>query len=376
MAKLDRGMYRLKASLSGYLLLAFFVTAAPVFGSSEDTGNGILPDPEKCSVGQSRESELAQVQALPSDLFEIRLKNGMSFQLSPTSPMGDDSLAGLEDGVREKFFRRRKEFLTHFVRFLNYPRLMGAMSWSRKKVEGCFKKSELSPIEDLVQIHLGAEMREKGQLQRMGYETIAKMVQILDVEIWKDSSTFINAKSRTTTFIFGLSAGAAVPFFGVYGMKGIQLDFGYDFETKESFFQRNWLKQNLKNAVLCFEALIAAGVLQQYQVDRDLEEETTTTVAMPFGFAYRNNENTVSFGYLSGLSLADVTGVGLISLGFVAEGTAILSVGKGASLFSLYSTDTKRTTIPPSPAWKIFSEKLNRLIGKKKGCEDHLDSKD
>jgi hypothetical protein len=345
------------------LFLALFVAGAPL---------PVLAG-EECSLGTPSAQSLQVVEELPSDLFSIRLKNGMSFELSRTAP-GIDLESTLSLEQKTTFFSRRKEFLTQFVKFLAFPRLVGSMEWTRNKVKGCFGKAPVSVTEDLVQIKLSEQMQSSGAVKKMGYQAIARILQSLDREIWNDSHVFINAKSRATSFVFGFSLGVAAPGIGFYKMRGLQFDYGYDFETKKSFFQRHWIKQSLKSAVVCFESMLVGGILRQYQLDQNKTQEETTLVALPFGFAYRGSSNTVSFGYLSGLSLADVVGTGLMFLGHVESGAAILSVAKVGSLFSLYVTDASRTTIAPSPKWAAFSKRLNRLLGRK-SCEDELSSK-
>jgi hypothetical protein len=243
------------------------------------------------------------------------------------------------------------------------------MGWAKNQVKGCFGKKPVSVTEDLVQIKLGEQMQSSGTVKKMGYQIIARILQTLDREIWNDSHVFINAKSRATSFLFGFSLGLAAPGVGFYQMRGLQFDFGYDFETKKGFFQRHWIKQSLKSAVVCFESMIVGGVLRQYQLDQNKTQEGTTIVALPFGFAYRGGPNTVSFGYLSGLSLADIVGTGLMFLGHVESGAAILSVAKVGSLFSLYVTDTTRSAIPPSKSWAAVKKRLNQRLGRK-SCGD------
>lgn len=356
---------------AGSLILALFVTAAPAFGAEREPPK---PIEESCFVQGPTASNLNSVEELPADLFHIRLKNGMVFELSRTAA-GIELAKTLSLEQQMVFFSRRKEFLAQFVRFLAFPRVIGSMTWAKNKIRGCFNRTEQSVAEDLIQVRLGESQHDPGQIKKMGYEVIARVLQVLDREIWNDSHVFINAKSRSTSFIFGASAGAAIPLGGFYKMRGIQFDFGYDFEKKEGFFKRHWLKQNFKSALFCFESMLVVGLLQQYHLDQDVHQETSTTVAMPFGFAYRSGSNTVGFGYLTGLSLSDLTGAGLIFLGEVKTGAAIMSVMKVASLFSLYATETTRSTIAPSQLWASLTRHLNRRLNRLK-CEDHLSSTD
>lgn len=333
------------------LMLTLFVTSFSAFGS--------------CPVdSQALQNSLL----LPGDLFTIELKNGVKFELSKEAPQSGLSLNGLSEEQREVFYKRRKEFLSHFVRYLSFPRLIGSMTWAHQKVRSCFGKQNESPVENIVRLN-ASSLKESGRIKRLGYETISKMVSVLDVEIWKDSHVFINAKSKSLSFLIGLSAGAAIPYMGFYSMRGLQFDFGYDFEKQESYFQRHWVRQKLNSAVFAFEAMLVGGVLPQYQVDHESKKEETRMVALPFGFAYRSGEKTAGFGYLGGLSLSDVTGVGLMTLGFPELGSSVLVIGKAASMFSLYSTKTIRTEIPPSKAWKTVITKLNSAL---KRCENLL----
>lgn len=326
------------------LLLTLFVTSFSAFGS--------------CPVDpQAAENSLL----LRGDLFTIELKNGVKFELSKKAPQNGLSLDGLTKEQKEVFYKRRKEFLSHFVRYLSFPRLIGSMTWANRKVRSCFRKQNESPVENVVRLNADS-IGESKKIKKLGYEVIAKMVSVLDMEIWKDSHVFINAKSKSLSFLMGLSVGAAVPYVGFYSMRGLQFDFGYDFEKQESYFQRHWVKQKLNSAVFAFEAMLVGGVLPQYQLDRESEQETSQVVALPFGFAYRSGEKTAGFGYLGGLSLSDVAGVGLMTFGLPEVGSSVLVVGKAASMFSLYSTETVRTKIAPSKAWKAVTLRLNSIL--------------
>lgn len=349
------------------LFLAFFVTVPPTFGVEKDSAS----EPT-CSMEAPHYSDLQAVEEVSNHLFQIQLRNGMTFELSSSAPQGNHLAETLSPEQQRLFFSRRKEFLTQFARFLAYPRLIGSMSWAKSKIKGCFGKKEFSVAEDLVQISLSEDMQKTSSIRKAGYQTIAKILQVLDTEIWNDSHVFINAKSKSTSLIFGFSMGMAAPKLGFYKMRGLQLDFGYDFETKESFFKRHWVKQSLKSALLCLESMIVGGLIHQYQLDYGKSREKSTIVSLPFGVAYRSGTNTVGLGYLSGVSLTDLTGVGLLFIGQVEAGAAVMSIGKVPTLFSLYSSDAVHTTAKAWKGWQGVVNRINALLGRKNSCEAAL----
>ncbi len=355
------------------LFLASFVTSGPVFGTEREDA----PQAENCQISSERPDAELFTGSQEGDLFKIRLNGNVSFVLSNQGPDGKTLEGSLTPEQQKVFFERRKEFLTYFVRFLAFPRVIGAATWSSGKIQSlvsCLPKKDPSvanesTIENLIRIEL-RDQKPLGNTAQLGIQAIARMLQTLDHQIWNDSYVFVNAKSRATSFLFGISGGAALPWAGFFKMYGLQFDFGYDFENKSGYFKRHWVKQNLRSAVLCFESMIAMGLLQQYQLTKDQVSEKSTLVAMPFGFTYRSSENTASFGYLSGLSFGDLLGAGLLLIGQVEAGAAVLTVGKTAGTFSFYSTDMNRTEVATGLWTKLGKKIINWR--KSRSCENHL----
>lgn len=328
--------------------------------------------PPTCQIAEAAPEDLQSVAELPADLFEIRLKNGMTFELKGAKASDADRLRVMSPEQRQTFFSRRKEMLTFLARFLAFPRTFGAMSWAGNKVTGCFRKSQVSPVEDLLSVQMGASMRESAMLRTLGYQTIAQILSLADEQIWRDTKTFITARSSAIVLFFGLSAGAAAFNIGNYRMYGVQFDFGYDFDTKAGYAKSGLLSQKFKDGLFLFETMFVWGLMRQYQTDRGMSAERSTLVNLPFGLAYRSGENSVSAGVGAGLNFLDVVGTGLISLGRPGLGGSMVAMARLTTFISVYRTEASVLNIQPAQRWIKFREWLQKFMRRQRGCEAKL----
>ena len=352
------------------MLSAILVTIFVTMSSAWAVEPQVSADPS-CAPGEATAQDSWSVAELPADLFHIQLRNGMTFDLSRSHPLPSEDLKPMTAEQKATFFARRKEFLTFIAKFLAFPRTMGAMSWISGKVKGCLRKSSTSAAEDLLLVQLGSEMKETSQLQRLGYDFIARILAVADVQIWRDAATFVAAKSSALVIPIGVTAGAAALNVGFFRMYGIQLDFGYDFETKSGFFTRQKLTQKMKDALLIFEVGLLVGVMRQYQIERNLPQEQTVAINLPFGLAYKTSENTVAAGVLAGVSALDIVAAGLMTVGQPGLAAAFLAAGRVTSFASIYRAESTQSPLVLAAEWRRFSNWLAKFV-KGKRCEQEL----
>ena len=350
------------------LLLTFFVTVSPVWAAEPQAS----VDPA-CVVGEAAPADVQAVRELPSGLFEIKLRNGMVFNLKGNSPIEAGRLTAMTKEQKETFFARRKEMLTFLAKFLAFPRAMGAMSWAGSAVKGCFRRSQTNTAEDILQVHIGQSMQDGSRLQVLGYQMIAQILSIADEQIWRDAKTYIASKSGAFVFILGTSGGVAAVNVGSFRMLGIQIDFATDFETHKAFFRRGMVKQKFKDGLFVFEAMVMIGLMRQYQVDSTLPSEDSTLVNLPLGLAYRFSDNSVAAGMLAGVNLFDLAGAGLLTMGQPVAGGTMLFLARLTTFFSLYRTNST-VVLSKATEWGAFKEWLTGFMSRRRGCEAELHS--
>lgn len=329
----------------------------PVFGMENEEA--------PCPLEPVSSSWLEEVKSLPSDLFEIRLKGGMVFKLNRELPGGQAFLQELSAEKRELFFRRRKNILTKIVQIFAFPRTLGAMTWSKSKVRACLgSKEKKSNIDELVEMQFDQAGVKIGFLKKRGYETLARLIQALDFQIWNDGRKFVGARSVSQSFLFNLSGGAAVLQLGLIEKRGLQFDFAYDFEKEEVFFRKHIVKGRKKTGVFAFELMLEGGFFREYRMDDEETEDISTLVNFPFGLAYQSGSQTAGFGLLfSVLNIWDLAGVGLMTFSdHFGPGAAMIALGRMASFVSIYTLHIERKEIPRSGKWRVFYEKMKKIL--------------
>lgn len=309
--------------------------------------------------------------------FEIKLKNGLVFYLSP-EPTGAAAKKFAKFTVEEKtkFYKRRHEMLSLVANAVAFPRAAGGFAIASDKVRACWGKENISIAQRLAELTIKPGEVDAGNLKKRGQEAIAELLQIFDALIWEDASVFVGAKQVSFSTFVGVGNGIAVWGVGFYHFGGVQMDVGYNFETEKKFIQFSWLKQTLKGAYVLYEQMLTVGLFRQYQLNPTIKYQEGTHIAVPPTFAYQRGENMVAGGVVGGLHLAYALSAYLGVNGDVGIASMLFGGAWAMGAVSTFWTDLTKKAFYRHEYEKSYAERIkgawSRWFG---GCDEDLSSK-
>lgn len=323
--------------LKFFLFLVISTASHLAFGDEGDS----------CELRELTRQEAKEFQSESEGYDRIRLRNGMTFELSLIAPTQalQVQLDQLTEAERRKFFKIRHDLLSFTAKTLAFPRVIGTLAWGKKKIKACFSRRapKQSSAEFLTQIQ-PSPSGDLSPIAHQGYQAIAEILQINDYRIWNDMSVLIGARSVAWSTYIGLSSGMAIGNWGGLFQRGIELDIGYDFEKEQRFIQIHWFRHSDVQAVWCFEQMLSFGFLRQYRLEPTIQSQEMTQVTLPPFFAYRYGSDTVSSGIALGGNLMYGVAAGMASMGLFELGAAIAAGSQVLSGMSLYWTQVTKSS--------------------------------
>jgi hypothetical protein len=279
---------------------------------------------------------------IATDLFKVRLNDGMEFQLNAVAPDGEDKLANMGKEQRERFLQRRHEVLTSVARSLAYPRVLGFVPWAQKKFKKCAQKS-------LAEAFPGITFSDDislGDIRSEGYAAIARALRTIDAVLWEDIYVVTHAKSVMLSTYISASAGLAVRRLGFLGWHGLEFDFAYDFQRKTRFRRLSWVKQSLRDSFYLFEAIVSFGVLvRQYELDPNLDTQAATSIHTPVGLMIRRGPSVVGLGGVLAVTAFDILGLGMATAGHSEAAAAMFTIPRIVAMGSTYTGNIEKKTL-------------------------------
>lgn len=259
-------------------------------------------------------------------------------------PEFPDRANGFSAAERETFFKRRKEILSFVAKTMNFPRALGFVSWTKNSIKRCFsKKATESNAEELARFSI--EGADGGKMKQQGLKMLVSTLETLDNVLWQDFATLTRSKSVSSSMFVAASAGLSVGKRGGFALRGLQIDFGYNFESKSRFVKFVWVRESLKNSIFCAESLLKMGFSRKYEIDETSGTQCAVSIHSPTPLLLRQGERMFSVGGALAANVTDFIGLGFLSAGFYELGTAMMTVPKLISTVSAYSTNYEETTL-------------------------------
>jgi hypothetical protein len=246
---------------------------------------------------------------------------------------------------------------------MNFPKAIGFVAWTKNSLKRCFSKEAAeSNAEELARISI--EGGDGGKIKQQGLQMLVATLEALDNVLWEDFATLTRSKSVSSSMFVAASAGLSVGKRGGFALRGLQIDFGYNFESKSRFLKFVWVRESLKSSIFCAETLLKMGFSRKYERDgASSAAQCAVSIHSPTPLLLRHGERMLSVGGALATNVTDFIGLGFLSAGFYELGTAIMTVPKLISTVSAYSTNYEETTL-----YKVeFGSKKN--IEK---CEERL----
>lgn len=323
------------------VLILFCILSIGAFAHADK--NEVCEIKPAAEISESTDSQLIQLGDL-----RIRL---------PEFPERNHEFSAEE---RVTFLKRRKEILSFVAKTMNFPKAIGFVAWTKNSIKRCFSKDVTTESNAEALARISIEGGDGGKIKQQGLQMLVSTLEALDNVLWEDFATLTRSKSVSSSMFVATSAGLSVGKRGGFALRGLQIDFGYNFESKSRFVKFVWVRESLKSSLFCAEVLLKLGFSRKYEVDDAAKTQCAVSIHSPTPLLLRHGKRMFSVGGTLATNITDFIGLGFLSAGFYEIGTAMVTVPKLISTVSAYSTNYEETTL-----YKVE-------FGSKKDCEERL----